>query len=126
MSLEAINAAEFAAAMAPLGPYEPSPRLAAGVSGGPDSLALALLADAWACERGGRLLALIVDHRLRAESGGEAAETAARLGSCGIAARVLTIEGLGRGPSLAERAREARLHALAEACAEQGIVHLLL
>ena len=51
-----------------LGPFEPSPRIAAGVSGGADSMALALLADAWARERGGSLLALVVDHGLRAES----------------------------------------------------------
>ena len=55
--------------MARLGPFEPAPRLAAGVSGGADSMALALLADVWARERGGALLALIVDHGLRAEFG---------------------------------------------------------
>ena len=55
--------------MTALGPFEPAPRIAAGVSGGADSMALALLADAWARERGGSLLALIVDHGLRAESG---------------------------------------------------------
>jgi tRNA(Ile)-lysidine synthase len=113
-------------AMAALAPFEPAPRLAAGVSGGADSMALALLADAWARERGGSLLALIVDHGLRQESGAEAAESAARLRARGIAAGVLTIEGLTRGPGLAERAREARLRVLTEACARDGILHLLL
>ena len=89
-------------------------------------MALALLADAWARERGGSLLALIVDHRLRAGSDAEAREAAARLGERGIAARVLTIEGLARGPALAERAREARYQILAAACASEGILHLLL
>ena len=112
--------------MAALGPFEPAPRLAAGVSGGADSMALALLADAWARERGGSLLALIVDHGLRATSAAEAAETAARLGGRGIAARVLTIAGLAQGPALAERARTARFHALIAACAAEGILHLLL
>ena len=84
--------------MTALGPFEPAPRIAAGVSGGADSMALALLADAWARERGGSLLALVVDHGLRAESGREAAAAAARLGSLGIAATVLKIEGLARGP----------------------------
>ena len=48
-----ITSAEFAALMAPLGPFEPAPLLAAAVSGGADSMALALLADAWASARGG-------------------------------------------------------------------------
>ena len=39
--------------MAALGPFERGPRLAVAVSGGADSLALALLADGWARERGG-------------------------------------------------------------------------
>ena len=58
--------------MGPLGPFDPAPRLAAGVSGGPHSLALAWLAAEWARARGGMLLALIVDHGLRAESRAEA------------------------------------------------------
>jgi tRNA(Ile)-lysidine synthase len=122
----ALGAAEFAAAMAELGPFERAPQLAAGVSGGADSVALALVSNAWAHARGGSLSALIVDHGLRDGSGAEAAEAAVRLGAHGIAARVLRIDGLARGPALAERAREARLRVLAEACAGEGILHLLL
>ena len=116
---------EFAALMAPLGPFEAPPMLAVAVSGGADSLALALLADAWARERGGGVLALVVDHGLRAESAAEAALTMARLGRRGIPARLLTLQGLRHGPALAERARAARHAALEAACAEAGILHLL-
>jgi tRNA(Ile)-lysidine synthase len=112
--------------MALLGPFEAMPRLAAGVSGGPDSMALALLADAWARALGGSLVALIVDHGLREASAMEAVESAARLMGRGIPARVLRIRGLVRGPALAERARAARLRVLTEACAAEGILHLLL
>ena len=112
--------------MTALGPFEPAPRIAAGVSGGADSMALALLADTWARERGGSLLALVADHGLRAESGGEASAAAAQLGSLGIAAKVLKIEGLARGPGLAERARSARFAVLEAACAHAEILHLLL
>jgi tRNA(Ile)-lysidine synthase len=129
--LQVIRSAEglglaFSAAMNRLAPFEPSPRLAAGVSGGADSMALALLADNWVRRRGGSLLALIVDHRLRPESGTEAIETADRLAACGITARVIPVNGLVRGPALAERAREARFSALMQVCAEQGVLHLLL
>jgi tRNA(Ile)-lysidine synthase len=112
--------------MASLGPFEAAPRLAAGVSGGPDSMALALLARSWVRARCGSLVALVVDHGLREVSASEAAETAARLAGQGIAARVLTIRGLARGPALAERARAARFDALTAACAREGILHLLL
>jgi hypothetical protein len=54
-----LTAAEFAALMRPLGPFGAAPRLAAGVSGGPDSLAMALLAADWTKTRGGDLLALV-------------------------------------------------------------------
>ena len=117
---------EFSALMAPLGPFEPAPRLAAAVSGGADSLSLALLAARWARAQGGNLLALVVDHRLRPESGREAAETAARLAAHHIPARTLELMGLIRGPGLAERARTARYSALLDACRDQGILHLLL
>lgn len=120
------TAAEFAAAMAALGPFEPSPRLAAAVSGGPDSMALAMLAADWARAHHGSLLALIVDHGLRPESGTEAAEARDRLAAHGIAARMLKLESLATGPALAERARDARYRVLTEACAQAGILHLLL
>ncbi len=112
--------------MAALGPFEPAPRIAAGVSGGADSMALAILALTWTRERGGSLLVLVVDHRLRSESGREAAQTVARLDARGIEAKILEIHGLEHGPSLAERARMARFAALEAACAEAGILHLLL
>ena len=64
--------AEFAARLDALGPFERAPRLAVAVSGGADSLALALFADVWARARGGRIAALTVDHRLRAASATEA------------------------------------------------------
>ena len=116
---------EFAALMVPLGPFGPAPALAAGVSGGPHSLALALLAQRWAKARGGDLLALIVDHGLRPESAAEAAHVAALLAAQRIRAEVLTL-ALPPGPALQERAREARLAVLLGACAREGRPWLLL
>ena len=112
--------------MARLGPFEPEPRLAAGVSGGADSMALAVLADGWVRRRGGSLLAVIVDHGLRAESAAEAAVTRERLSGLGIAAQIRRLDGLTRGSALAERARMARLEMLASVCRDAGILHLLL
>ena len=111
--------------MAPLGPFEPSPHLAVAVSGGADSMALALLARDWVRARGGRVTALVVDHGLRPESGVEAAATLERLGGAGIPAQGLVLQGLARGPGLAARARAARHAALAAAAVRLGVLHLL-
>jgi len=117
---------DFAARMAALGPFASAPRLAAGVSGGADSLALALLADEWARAHGGALLALIVDHGLRPAAAAEATLTAERLAARGIAARILHAKNLPPGPGLAERARATRLDLLTSACVAAGITDLLL
>jgi len=123
--LEPLRPEEFAALMAPLGPFGPAPRLAAGVSGGPHSLALALLAHGWARARGGSLLALVADHGLRPESGAEAEGVVALLARQGIPARLLRL-GLAAGPRLQERARAGRHAALLQACRAEGIPWLLL
>jgi tRNA(Ile)-lysidine synthase len=119
-------AAEVAAGLDRLGPYEPQPAIAIGASGGADSTALTLLAARWVCARGGTLRALIVDHRLRVKSTEEAQTTASRLAALGIPTEILTLHDLHSGPSLAARARDARLAALTEACRARGIAHLLL
>ncbi len=121
-----LTAAEFAASLDRLGPFEPAPTLAGAVSGGADSMALALFAADWVAPRGGRVVALIVDHGLRPESGVEAGLARARLAPWGIDAEILTLHGLALGPGLAARARTARYAALIERCRARGLVHLLL
>lgn len=116
----------FAAAMAAAAPFEPEPLLAVALSGGADSTALLLLAEAWARARGGRVLALIVDHALRAGSAEEAAATAQACAARGIAHRVLAWAGPRPARRIQERAREARYALLERACREEGILHLLV
>src|ERR1700733_6695293 len=67
-----LTPAELAAILERIGGFESAPFIAVGVSGGPDSLALMLLADRWARQRGGRAWGVTVDHRLRSESAAEA------------------------------------------------------
>lgn len=112
--------------MAELGSFESAPRLAVAVSGGADSLALALLAHDWAGERGGAVLALTVDHRLRPESAAEAEEVGCRLAGLGIAHRILVRHGDVPAADLQAEARRARYALLGEACAGEGILHLLV
>jgi tRNA(Ile)-lysidine synthase len=112
--------------MARLGPFEPAPLLAVAVSGGADSLALALLADAWARARGGAIIALVVDHGLRAAAADEARLTEDVLGRHRVVVRRLRLSGLAHGPALAERARTARYAALIAACEAADALHLLV
>lgn len=109
--------------MEPLGPWDRrkgARAVAVAVSGGADSMALALLVAEW-----GQPLALIVDHGLRPESGAEAELTAVRLRELNIPSRVLRLS-IHKGPGLAARARDARYAALLSACAREGLADLLL
>ena len=99
--------------------------MAIAVSGGADSLALALLSDAWARHRGGRITALTVDHRLRPESAVEAQQVGAWLAARGIAHETLVWEGPYPSSDIQAAARAARYRLLEGWCAEHGILHLL-
>ena len=121
-----VDGATFARLMAPFGPFETRPDLAVAVSGGRDSLSLALLANEWASGQGGRALALIVDHGLRRESANEALTTAAVLERQGIESVVLRWTGPKPQAGLQEAARHARYRLLREACRDRGILHLLV
>ena len=123
---EPLTLEEFAALLEALGPFERQPALAVAVSGGADSTALALLTREWTARRGGSLLALVVDHDLRAESAAEAAETMRRLADLGIAALCLRWTGPKPASGVQAAAREARYRLLAVACRERAILHLLL
>jgi tRNA(Ile)-lysidine synthase len=82
-------------------------RVACAVSGGPDSMALLVLASEAGCE----VTAIHVDHGLRPESAGEAdlvVAAAARFGATFESRRVV----VGAGPDLEARARAARYAAL--------------
>ncbi len=111
---------EFAALMTPLGPFDPGRAVVVGVSGGADSLALALLLRRW-----GEPFAAVVDHGLRAESGREATETVRRLAGIGVDSALVRFD-LPKGPDLGARAREARYRALLQVCRDRGCPDLLL
>src|SRR5439155_24846109 len=125
MSAAPLTLGELADALDAIGGFEARPLIAVAVSGGPDSMALAILADRWAQQRGGQAWALTIDHRLRPES---AAET--RMAGDWLAARAIPHEVLvGRGAKPAsgiqEAARAARYRLLAAWCRERGCLHLL-
>lgn len=121
-----LGARAFAALMGPLGPFEAKPRLAVGVSGGADSMALALLAQGWVEARGGTLIALTVDHGLRPESAAEARLVGVWLKAHGLPHRVLRWRGAKPARGVPAAARQGRYALLGEFCRRRGILHLLL
>ena len=90
----------FASLMDPLGPFEHNPHLAVAVSGGADSMALALLAHAWVRHGGGTMTALTVDHGLRPEAAGEARQVGVWLTDRGIAHETLVWRGPPSGHAI--------------------------
>ena len=107
-------------------PFEPAPHLAIAVSGGADSLALCLLAQAWATARRGRVVALTVDHQLRAESTAEAVTVGRWLAARGIDHRILAWGGIKPATGIQAAARRARYRLLDQACGAEGVLHLLV
>lgn len=121
-----VDPGAFEGLMAPFAPFERQPLLAVAVSGGRDSLALALLAHEWASARGGRVVAMIVDHGLRAGSDREAAATRDLLNGHDIEAVVLRWTDPKPQSGVQAAARTARYRLLRAECRRRDILHLLL
>lgn len=126
MTEKPLEAVEFARLMHAALPFPPS-AVAVAVSGGADSMALALLASGWAAERKIALHALTVDHRLRPESLEEAAQVGKWLASRGIPHHILNWDGIDKPTSnIQAHARDARYRLMAEWCRSHNITQLLL
>ena len=117
----------FFKTMNSLGPYEKNPHLAVAVSGGSDSLCLAILAKKWVNIKGGRITALIVDHGLRKSSGQESRKTLKLLKKQKILSQCFKWE-LSKKPknSVQEKAREFRYNIFEEWCYKKNIKYLLI
>src|SRR6201990_2250462 len=108
-------------------PWKGATALVLAVSGGPDSVALMWLAARWrrSLARGPRLVAVTVDHGLRAEAAREALAVQ-RLGRT-LDLPHLTVRGTGDKPKtgLPAAARAARSRLLAQAAQASGATHIL-
>ena len=120
---------EFAALMDRLGPFEARPQIAVAVSGGRDSLCLALLLQRWARRRRGRITALTVDHGLRPDSAAEARTVGRWLAAHKIGHAILPWDRRDQAlpeSGLQAAAREARYRLLLDHCRALGFLHLAL
>lgn len=123
--MQALSTAAFGRLLGPLLPPG-AQSIAVAVSGGADSMALALLAADWAARKNIRVIAFTVDHGLRGEAAAEARQVARWLKAARIPCRILTWRGAKPTANRQEAAREARYGLLRAACAKDGIRHLLL
>jgi tRNA(Ile)-lysidine synthase len=119
-----VTAAEFKALFADL---EAFPVLLLAVSGGPDSTALMWLAAHWrhSLKKKPALVAITIDHGLRAESAREAAAVASLARKLGIAHRTLRWTERKPKTGLPQAARAARYRLLANAAREAQASHIL-
>lgn len=120
------NVNNLIAPLSGLGPFEPAPHLAIALSGGADSMALALLAHEWVQARGGTITTLTVNHGLRPESAAEATQVGTWMAQHGIAHHILTPEHKAGENNLSAAARNWRYDALTGWCHDHHVLHLLV
>src|SRR3569623_1022665 len=98
------------------------PALVLAVSGGPDSTALMVLAARWRAtlKSGPELIAVTVDHGLRAEAAGEAKAVAKLARKHGVTHRILRWTGKKPKTGVPQAARLARYRLLADAARKAG------
>ncbi|MBO6492815.1 MAG: tRNA lysidine(34) synthetase TilS, partial [Pelagibacteraceae bacterium] len=97
-----------------------------GVSGGPDSLALAFLCKIFSKEFNSKFIALIIDHNLRKQSGIEARKVKIILTKHKIRAKVLTWKDKIPKSNIQFNARNIRYFLLNNECNKLNIKNLVL
>jgi tRNA(Ile)-lysidine synthase len=107
--------------------WKSAPAIVLAVSGGPDSVALMWLAARWrrALARGPRLIAVTVDHGLRAEAATEARDVKRLARALDLPHRTLRWAGTKPKTGLPAAARAARYRLLAQAARANGATHIL-
>ena len=107
--------------------WKAAPAIVLAVSGGPDSIALMWLAARWrsTLARGPRLIAVTVDHGLRAEAASEARDVKRLARTLDLTHRTMRWTGEKPKTGLPAAARTARYRLLAQAARASGATHVL-
>ena len=109
-----------------IGQFESNPKLAIGVSGGSDSMALAILADLWCKHNCGSVTALIVDHGLQSQSYSTCITVQERLNQLNIKSHILHANLPRPSSNIQHWARNYRYNLLDEWCKKNNILHILI
>jgi tRNA(Ile)-lysidine synthase len=107
--------------------WKTAPSIVLAVSGGPDSIAMMWLAARWrrALKQGPQLVAVTVDHGLRAEAAREAREVKHLAKTLDLPHRTLRWSGAKPKTGVPAAARDARYRLLAKAARAAGATHVL-
>ena len=106
--------------------FEKKPSVAVAVSGGPDSMSLLFLVNAFIKYKKGKLMALIVDHRIRKNSKEEAKHISAYLDKNNINSQILTVDKDNVSKKSMNEARNNRYNLLTDFCIKNNILHLFI
>jgi tRNA(Ile)-lysidine synthase len=107
--------------------WKAAPALVLAVSGGPDSIALMWLAARWrrGLKRGPRLIAVTIDHGLRAGAAREARDVKRLARALELEHRTMRWQGAKPKTGLPAAAREARYRLLADAARKSGATQVI-
>ena len=106
--------------------FEKKPSVAVAVSGGPDSMSLLFLVNAFIKFKKGKLMALIVDHRIRKNSNQEAKYFSNYLNKKNITSQILTVNQVNVSKKSMNEARNNRYNLLTDFCIKNNILHLFI
>ncbi len=106
--------------------FEKKPSVAVAVSGGPDSMSLLFLVNAFIKYKKGKLMALIVDHRIRKNSKEEAKFISTYLDKNNINSQILTVDKYKVIKKNMNEARNNRYNLLTDFCIKNNILHLFI
>ena len=106
--------------------FEKNPSVAVAVSGGPDSMSLLFLVNAFIKYKKGKLMALIVDHRIRKNSKEEAKFISTYLDKNNINSQILTVNKDKVSKKSMNEARNNRYNLLTDFCIKNNFLHLFI
>lgn len=106
--------------------FEKYPKIAVAVSGGPDSMALTFLLKDWIIKKKGKLIALIIDHRIRNESYFESKRVEKYLNHNHIETKLLKIRKDKVTKKNMKEARDNRFEKFNKYCKKNKIFHLFV
>ncbi|MDC3112557.1 tRNA lysidine(34) synthetase TilS [Pelagibacteraceae bacterium] len=106
--------------------FEKNPSVAVAVSGGPDSMSLLFLINAFIKYKKGNLVALIVDHSIRFNSKEEAKYISNYLNKHNINSQILFVKKNNVKKKNMNEARKNRYNLLTDFCIQNKILHLFM
>tara|TARA_B100001059_G_scaffold99556_1_gene99152 strand:+ start:746 stop:1705 length:960 start_codon:yes stop_codon:yes gene_type:complete len=106
--------------------FENKPHIGVGVSGGPDSMALAYLLNKWIKFKKGKLTAIVFDHGIRHNSNTESLQVKKMLTNLGIHSIIIRPNKKNPIKKNMSNARDNRFEGLIKLCKKNNILHLFL